>query len=904
MRHEQPGDGTANGGAPAPGGKRPFRLALGIERFGLVSLHFPFIGAVVFVLLVALAALGVTRIEADDSLSQLFRSETPEFKQYEEVTKRFPSSEYDVLIVLEGRNLMDRGTLSKVRDLVTDLQLIEGTRGIISLFSARQPPEGNHLPEPLFPEPLPEGKDYDALVQKVLTNEIIRGKLIAEDGTLALVVLALDPAASSGNGLSKVIGDIRKTVAEDVGDTGLRAQLSGVPVMQLDIRNAMERDRVIYNALGFVAGCLIAIAFFRRVSFMVIAAGPPLTAILLALGVLGWLDFKLNIFLNVMTPLIMVISFADSMQLTFLARDRLIAGATKYEAFRDAILIAGPACVLTHATAGLSFFSLLFANSELIRTFGEAGIIATVVALVAVLTLLPLLGMLLIQRDTRTDVAIVTAVTSASVLYMVLFQTGVNVNEVATKAALVAAGGLIPLLGVLLLRPETRRETKAYAAVVAAVALAGVLYLTLFQWSGTTTDLLIRLTLAVVGGLALLAVLVLPRKRTHAFGQIRGADSAVDMLRAFCGWIAHRMVARPGLYTLIAVTFIAALGVIYVNLQPRYRLADLVPDKEQAVEASGRLDAKLTGANPLDILIEFPKDASLYDDATLDTIASVHTILEKQAGVGNVWSIETLRRWLREKAGHSDIATLKTYVDILPAYLTRRFLSEQQDAVVVSGRIPDKDASQLLPVVESLDKSLNAVRTAHPGYRISVTGLSAIAARNSAAMIGKLNMGLTVEIVFVAAFVGLCFRSFVVGLAVIPPGIFPVLVSGDTLYALGDGLQFASIVALTVSFGLALSATIHFLNRLRLEEKPGEDPGGAVERATILVGPALILTSVVLACGLIATVLSDLPSLRLFGWLSAFAMISALVADMLILRPTIMSLKRLALRRRKAASAG
>src|SRR5262249_15491641 len=192
----------------------------------------------------------------------------------------------------------------KVRDLVTELQLIEGTRGIISLFSARQPPEGDHLPEPLFPEPLPEGKDYDALVQKVLTNEIIRGKLLSEDGQLALVVLALDPKAATGNGLSAVVSEVRKTVTENIAGTGLKAELSGVPVMQLDIRNAMERDRIVYNALGFVAGCVIAIAFFRRVSFMVIAAGPPLTAILLALGVLGWLDFKLNIFLHVITPLI------------------------------------------------------------------------------------------------------------------------------------------------------------------------------------------------------------------------------------------------------------------------------------------------------------------------------------------------------------------------------------------------------------------------------------------------------------------------------------------------------------------------------------------------------------------------------------------------------------------------
>jgi uncharacterized protein len=341
------------------------------------------------------------------------------------------------------------------------------------------------------------------------------------------------------------------------------------------------------------------------------------------------------------------------------------------------------------------------------------------------------------------------------------------------------------------------------------------------------------------------------------------------------------------------VVLVGALAVNYANLQPRYRLADQVPDKEHAVEASQRLDAKLTGANPIDVLIEFPDGVSLYAPETLATIADVHTAIENQAGVGNVWSLDTLRRWLAEKAGITDVETLKEYVNLLPPHLVRRFLSTDQDAVIVSGRIPDADASQLLPIVNSLDKTLDKVRAEHPGYTLSVTGLSAIAARNSADMIEKLNYGLTIEIVFVAAFIGLAFRSFVVMLAVILPGIFPVLVSGDVLWMLGEGLQFASIVALTVSFGLALSATIHFLNRLRLEQRPGEDPAPVVERATVLVGPALILTSVVLACGLAATVFSNLPSLRLFGWLSAFAMIAALVADMLILRPTVMFLRRL-----------
>ena len=754
-----------------PRAVKPRNLALGIERIGFFSLSHRTLCALAFIILSALAAIGYTRVKVDDSLSQLFRSDTDEFRTYEEVTRRFPSNEFDVLIVIEGDHLLDRSSLEKLRDLAINLQLLDGTRGLISIFSAREPPDsGGQIPPPLFPTPLPQGADYQALIRRVTSNEIIRGKMLSDDGKLTLMVLALEPQVTGPDGLGPTVAAIRNEIRTALAGSGLKAELSGVPVMQLEIRNAIQRDRLVYNTLGFAVGCLIAIIFFRRPSFMFIAAGPPLIAILLALGALGWLGFSLNIFLNVMTPLIMVISFSDSMQITFAARDRLLAGDDKVTAFRNALLIVGPACVLTHATAGVSFIALQFSQSDLVRTFGEAGLVAVTVALLAIL-----LG--------------------------------------------------VPLLGILLIRNE--------AGFVAAV---------------------------------------------------RNMDSALNILRRLCSWIAIHMVARPGLYSAISLVVVAGLSLGYSLLQPRYRLADQVPDREQAVQASHRLDVKLTGANPFDVYIQFPKGASLYAPETLAVIADVHSLLEHEPGVGNVWSLDTLRRWLAEKLNRSDTATLKEYVDLLPPYLTRRFISAEQDAVIVSGRVPDSDASQLLPIVDRVDRELNAIRAKYPGYRIAVTGLSVIAARNSALMIDKLSDGLTIEIVFVAAFIGLAFWSPVVMLISILPGLFPIVLAGTILLVLGQGLQFASVIALTVSFGLGLSATIHFLNRLQIEDTD-PDPAVGVERATILVGPPLILTSAVLACGLAMTVLSSLPSLRLFGWLSAFAMVAALIADLFMLRP-------------------
>ena len=145
----------------------------------------------------------MSRIQVDDSLSQLFRSDTPEFRQYEEVSRRFPSSEFDVLVVVEGKDLLQRESLEKVRDLVTDLQLVDGTRGIISLFSARQPPEGSSIPAPLFPEELPEGADYDKLIQRVMSNEIIRGKRSVTPDTALRLAKVLGMSADFWLGLQQ-----------------------------------------------------------------------------------------------------------------------------------------------------------------------------------------------------------------------------------------------------------------------------------------------------------------------------------------------------------------------------------------------------------------------------------------------------------------------------------------------------------------------------------------------------------------------------------------------------------------------------------------------------------------------------------------------------------------------------
>src|ERR1700755_3633326 len=191
-------------------------IAFGLERIGLIAVQAPILSCIILVALIIGAVFGIERIKIYDSLSQLFRSNTKEFRQYEEVTKKFPAEEFDVLVVVEGKTLLQRDNLEKLRDFVTDLQLVDGTRGLVSLFSARQSPAPGRLPAALFPPELPEGAAYDKFIETVKANEIIRGKLLSDDGTLALIVLSLEPEVVASSKLGKTVGDIRKLMAPEL----------------------------------------------------------------------------------------------------------------------------------------------------------------------------------------------------------------------------------------------------------------------------------------------------------------------------------------------------------------------------------------------------------------------------------------------------------------------------------------------------------------------------------------------------------------------------------------------------------------------------------------------------------------------------------------------------------------
>jgi predicted RND superfamily exporter protein len=758
-------------------------LGFGLEKAGLLALRGPKASLVAIVLLSAACVLGILQLQTGGDLSSLFRADNPVFHKYEELNRNFPTSEFDILLAAEAENVANPDILENLRTLHLELEFGEAVAGVVSMFSIRGKPDEQGYAPPIVPDELPEGEEFDKLMDILMEHPLVGGKFLSENksdnSAISLMLLSLNNKKIKEIGLGKAVDEIKQIAREAVENTRISVQFAGVPIMRNEIRQTMASDRLVFNIAGFSIGTIICWLFFRRFVFMFIASLPPLLATAWTLGILGFSGQSLNIFINVIPPLVMVIAFSDAMHMVFAIRRRLDEGDDRVAAARHAVQTVGPACALTSLTTSLALLSLGWTDSGLIREFGMSAALGTMLAYVAV-----------------------------------IFS--------------------VPTMAVLLLKDP------------------------------------------------------LPTSDDHH----RHSNQISGSMAAFCSSLGEFIYPRHPALALLGAFLLVLFSIFHFQLEPRYRLSDQVPDNQQSITTIEKLDKQLSGAHPVHVLIKWSQGSKLTSDRTLGVIAKAHTLMESVPEVGNVWSITSLQHWLANYGGVSN-EKLAAYIEKMPAHLKERFLNQPERSALVTGRIRNVEAATSAIVFEKIDRELAKLRKEYPEMELSITGLTVVSAKQSSAMIAQLNQSLIIAVLIVIAIIGVAFRSFGTMFFSLLPNLLPVVSVGAVLFLTGEGLQYASIMGLTVAFGLAVDDTIHFLHRLHIEQGRSTKAAEAIGRTLERVGPVLVLTTTVLVCGLSVTMLSELPVTELFGKLMIATLIAALIGDLLILPAFILSVQAL-----------
>ena len=120
------------------------------------------------------------------------------------------------------------------------------------------------------------------------------------------------------------------------------------------------------------------------------------------------------------------------------------------------------------------------------------------------------------------------------------------------------------------------------------------------------------------------------------------------------------------------------------------------------------------------------------------------------------------------------------------------------------------------------------------------------------------------------------------------PNLFPIVLTLGIMGWLNISLNVTTIMIASVTIGIAVDDTIHYIIWFRRNISSGMDTISSLLKTYKDVGKPLVITTVVLSLGFFILILGSIKPTQLFGMFTALSMIFALVGDLFVLPALIL----------------
>lgn len=205
------------------------------------------------------------------------------------------------------------------------------------------------------------------------------------------------------------------------------------------------------------------------------------------------------------------------------------------------------------------------------------------------------------------------------------------------------------------------------------------------------------------------------------------------------------------------------------------------------------------------------------------------------------------------------------------------FAAEDGKKVRVSLLIETLDAEELSRLRKDITAAFEGAFSKDDA-ELLITGNYEILLSTQAGLLQTLKSSLLLTVLLMTLLFILILRSFRIALLALLPNLFPVCLSFVLMYLFRMPLDVGTSMTAAIALGIAVDDTLHFALSW--------DPANP-RRTAFSTGRAIILSSAIIGAGFVSLVWSDFIPTRNFGVLCAAAMLSALLADLLILPPLL-----------------
>ena len=411
-------------------------FGFGAERLGILTLRFPSTMAIAIIFLSAILGFALPKLQFEGDVLRLMDQSTQSWKDFETISADFPTAMPDLFVLASSDSRPPSPEwLQRLHDLHLDLQLFDYVTSVQSL-NTLQKPDGSGGTQPLF-DPFSDTLSSSRVLSLATENPVVSLFFRPELG-LSLMSLSLRDAhvTDTAETARRII-----EISERVAISGLKAEIGGRSASQVEVANVIQRDLTKMVLLSVLFGWSITFLIFNDIRAVLITNLVSPVAMIWTAGAYAGLGISLDAATVILPLLAAIIAFADAVHVVLPLQRRLKKGERPKEAIIAVIRVVGPATALTSMTTALAFGSLVLAGTGLLN-MAIMGVVAVILAWIAVMTLCPLLCLLVGGRglgETRLNSFLDASGAWQLVHRAINFRTGVVTMSLLVAVVLIIA---------------------------------------------------------------------------------------------------------------------------------------------------------------------------------------------------------------------------------------------------------------------------------------------------------------------------------------------------------------------------------------------------------------------------------------------------------------------------------
>ncbi|RWX45487.1 MMPL family protein [Candidatus Electrothrix aarhusensis] len=318
--------------------------------------------------------------------------------------------------------------------------------------------------------------------------------------------------------------------------------------------------------------------------------------------------------------------------------------------------------------------------------------------------------------------------------------------------------------------------------------------------------------------------------------------------------------------------------------------------------ASETIDEEMRGSIALEIILDTGKVNGLYDPDLLqridNSIGYVEQLHKGKIFAGKAWSITTILKEIHQALNENrpEFYAIPDNPDLIPQEFLLFENSGSDDLEDVTDsqfskarftiKVPFQDAVAYTDFIQTVNEHFQQT---FPELKITTTGMTSIIFQTMARVIRSMAKSYAIALVVITALMILLIGKLRTGLLSMVPNLFPIFLTLGIMGWFQVPLDLFTMLVGSISIGLAVDDTIHFMHNFRRYFEQSGDAKQAVMETLHSTGRAMLITTCVLSLGFFVFMFASMNNLVNFGWLTGFTIITALLADYFI-APALMVL--------------